>query len=164
MSQQNLSSFVSSVADFLRGDFLRGDFLCGDFLCGDFLCGDFLCGDFKHSELGKVILPFPVLPRLDCVREAKGANVLKEKEQRENMGVNLDPFLLRQSGQHLYNTSPLNIKKAWAIEMTLPRTCNDTFGHFRRHYVTSLNALIFTPKPTDAVTKAIAKRIAEAAK
>ena len=79
--------------------------------------------------------------------------MLKEKEQRENMGVNLDPFLLRQSGQHLYNTSPLNIKKAWAIEMTLPRTCNDTFGHFRRHYVTSLNALIFTPKPTDAVTK-----------
>lgn len=28
---------------------------------------DLLCGDFKQSEYGKVILPFTVLRRFDCV-------------------------------------------------------------------------------------------------
>ena len=41
----NLSSFIWSVADLLRGD-------------------------YKQSEYGKVILPFTVLRRLDCVLEA----------------------------------------------------------------------------------------------
>lgn len=86
MSQTNLSSFIWSVADLLRGD-------------------------YKQSEYGKVILPFTVLRRLDCVLDATKANVLKEKEKRETTGVNLDPFLLRKSGQHFYNTSPLDIKK-----------------------------------------------------
>lgn len=44
MNQQTLSAFVWSVADLLRGD-------------------------FKQSEYGKVILPFAVLRRLDCVLE-----------------------------------------------------------------------------------------------
>lgn len=86
MNQTNLSSFIWSVADLLRGD-------------------------YKQSEYGKVILPFTVLRRLDCVLEATKGNVLKEKEKRETTGVNLDPFLLRKSGQHFYNTSPLDIKK-----------------------------------------------------
>ena len=42
MNQQALSSFIWSVADLLRGD-------------------------YKQSEYGRVILPFTVLRRLDCV-------------------------------------------------------------------------------------------------
>jgi type I restriction enzyme M protein len=42
MNQQTLSSLIWSVADLLRGD-------------------------FKQSEYGRVILPFTVLRRLDCV-------------------------------------------------------------------------------------------------
>jgi type I restriction enzyme M protein len=45
MADANLSSFIWSVADLLRGD-------------------------YKQSEYGKVILPFTVLRRLDCVLEA----------------------------------------------------------------------------------------------
>lgn len=86
MSDPNLSSFLWSVADLLRGD-------------------------YKQSEYGKVILPFTVLRRLDCVLEATKAAVLREKELREKAGLNPEPFLLRKSGQLFYNTSPLDLKK-----------------------------------------------------
>ena len=86
MSDQNLSSFLWSVADLLRGD-------------------------YKQSEYGKVILPFTVLRRLDCVLEPTKAAVLAEKLTREKAGLNPEPFLLRKSGQFFYNTSPLDLKK-----------------------------------------------------
>lgn len=82
----NLSSFIWSVADLLRGD-------------------------YKQSEYGKVILPFTVLRRLDCVLEATKADVLAEKATREKAGLNPEPFLLRKSGQFFYNTSTLDLKK-----------------------------------------------------
>ena len=37
---------------------------------------EILRGDFKQSEYGKVILPFIVLRRLDCILEASKADVL----------------------------------------------------------------------------------------
>ena len=86
MANPNLSSFLWSVADLLRGD-------------------------YKQSEYGKVILPFTVLRRLDCVLEATKADVLTEKATREKAGLNPEPFLLRKSGQFFYNTSPLDLKK-----------------------------------------------------
>jgi type I restriction enzyme M protein len=86
MSDANLSSFIWSVADLLRGD-------------------------YKQSEYGKVILPFTVLRRLDCVLEPTKAAVLAELEKRSKAGLNPEPFLLKKSGQHFYNTSPLDLKK-----------------------------------------------------
>src|SRR6056297_2067254 len=86
MNQPNLSSFIWSVADLLRGD-------------------------YKQSEYGKVILPMTVLRRLDCVLEPTKAVVLAEKEKRDAAGLNPEPFLLKKSKQHFYNTSPLDIKK-----------------------------------------------------
>src|SRR5271157_4658864 len=86
MSEQSLSSFIWSVADLLRGD-------------------------YKQSDYGKVILPFTVLRRLDCVLESTKAAVLAEKVAKEAMGLNPDPFLLRASGQSFYNTSTLDIPK-----------------------------------------------------
>src|SRR6266478_3310872 len=86
MNHQALSSFIWSVADLLRGD-------------------------YKQSDYGKVILPFTVLRRLDCVLEATKAAVLSELATRKKAGLNPEPFLLRKSGQFFYNTSPLDLKK-----------------------------------------------------
>ncbi len=86
MSDPNLSSFIWSVADLLRGD-------------------------YKQSEYGKVILPFTVLRRLDCVLESTKLAVLAEKAKREKAGLNPEPFLLRTADQLFYNTSPLDLKK-----------------------------------------------------
>jgi type I restriction enzyme M protein len=85
-NDQNLSSFIWSVADLLRGDYMQSDY-------------------------GKVILPFTVLRRLDCVLEPTKASVLAEKRMREKAGLNPEPFLLRKSGQLFCNTSPLDLKR-----------------------------------------------------
>jgi len=86
MNQQSLSSLIWSVADLLRGD-------------------------YKQSEYGKVILPFTVLRRLDCVLEPTKEAVLAEQTARKKQGLNAEPFLLRKAKQSFYNTSPLDMKK-----------------------------------------------------
>ena len=86
MADPNLSSFIWSVADLLRGD-------------------------YKQSEYGKVILPFTVLRRLDCVLEKSKPAVLAEFEKRKATKVNPEPFLLKKAGHLFFNTSPLDMKK-----------------------------------------------------
>jgi len=86
MNHQALSSFIWSVADLLRGD-------------------------YKQSEYGRVILPFTVLRRLDCVLESNKAAVLAEFDAKTKAGLNPDPFLTRKAGQSFYNTSPLDLVK-----------------------------------------------------
>jgi type I restriction enzyme M protein len=72
---------------------------------------DLLRGDYKPADYGKVILPFTILRRLDCVLASTKAAVLAEKAKREAMGVNPDPFLLRVTKLRFVNTSPLDLKK-----------------------------------------------------
>ena len=81
----NLSAFIWSVADLLRGD-------------------------FKQSDYGKVILPFTVLRRIDCVLEPTKKAVLAELEKRTKAGLNPEPFLLKAAGQSFYNTSKLDLR------------------------------------------------------
>ncbi len=107
MADSNLSSFIWSVADLLRGD-------------------------YKQSEYGKVILPFTVLRRLDCVLESTKPDVLKELEIRSKAGVNPEPFLLKKSGQLFYNTSPLDLKKLMGDQ--------DHIGENLRSYIQAFSA------------------------
>ena len=86
MNQQALSSFIWSVADLLRGD-------------------------YKQSEYGKVILPFTVLRRLDCVLEASKPAVLAENDKQKKAGLNPEQYLLKKTKVGFYNTSPLDMKK-----------------------------------------------------
>ncbi|WP_373506233.1 N-6 DNA methylase [Aestuariivirga sp.] len=86
MNNQSLSAFIWSVADLLRGE-------------------------YKQSDYGKVILPFTVLRRLDCVLEATKGAVLAEAKAKQAMGVNLDPFLLKKSGESFYNITPMDMGK-----------------------------------------------------
>ncbi|MDO9437723.1 class I SAM-dependent DNA methyltransferase [Hydrogenophaga sp.] len=70
---------------------------------------DLLRGDYKQADYGKVILPFTLVRRLDCVLEGTKDDVLKEHAKRKDSGVNLDPFLKRKSKQAFYNTSSLTL-------------------------------------------------------
>lgn len=85
MNQQSLSAFIWSVADLLRGD-------------------------YRQSEYGRVILPFTVLRRLDCVLEATKPAVLAEYQAKQAQGITPDPFVLRVAGQSFFNASPLDMK------------------------------------------------------
>lgn len=84
MNQQQLSAFIWSVADLLRGD-------------------------YKPADYGKVILPFTVLRRLDCVLEPTKSDVLAEFEARSKQRLNPEPFLRRKAGQSFFNTSSMDL-------------------------------------------------------
>ena len=109
--KQNLSAFIWSVADLLRGD-------------------------YKQSDYGKVILPFTVLRRLDCVLEPSKEAVLAEKELREGQGLDPEPFLLRVAGQAFCNTSALGMKRLMGDQ--------DNIGENLRSYIQA-----FTPEVRD---------------
>ena len=84
--QRSLSGLIWSVAELLRGD-------------------------YKPADYGKVILPFTVLRRLDCVLAPTKAEVLAEFELRTKAGLNPEPFLKRKSGHGFFNTSPMDLQR-----------------------------------------------------
>lgn len=105
MNHQALSSFIWSVADLLRGD-------------------------YKQSEYGKVILPFTILRRLDCVLEATKPKVLTELASISKTGLNPDPFLRRITGQAVYNTSPLDLVKLLGDQDNILKNLYDYVAKF----------------------------------
>lgn len=87
---QNLSSFAWSIAEILRGD-------------------------FKQSEYGKIVLPFVVLRRLDCLLEPSKDKVLKAFEtlpkNADDHTKDMMLFGAVGGGLKLYNHSQLTFKK-----------------------------------------------------
>src|SRR3954454_23298469 len=87
---QSLGSFVWSIADILRGD-------------------------FKQSEYGKVILPFVVLRRLDCILEDSKDTVLEAaKSLPKGVDEQTRDMLLFDAiggGAKVYNLSSLTFEK-----------------------------------------------------
>ena len=77
---QNFASFIWSVADSLRGP-------------------------FKQSEYGRVILPFTVLRRLECVLEPTREAVLETYKELEDEGVDLNVILPEVAKAPFYNVS-----------------------------------------------------------
>ncbi|MBX6963416.1 class I SAM-dependent DNA methyltransferase [Alcaligenes faecalis] len=110
MNHQALSSFIWSVADLLRGD-------------------------YKQSEYGRVILPFTVLRRLDCVLADTKQSVIAEYAAKKNM-LGHESFLYRKSGQTFYN----------AHELDLPTLLGDQ-DHIRQNLYAYIQA--FSPDARD---------------
>jgi type I restriction enzyme M protein len=93
---RQLANFIWSVADLLRGD-------------------------YKQADYGKVILPFTVLRRLDCVLEPTKETVMDfyEKKVKPMMEMkdekkrlkNPDPLLNQKAGVPFHNISQFTFKK-----------------------------------------------------
>ncbi|MCG9756006.1 type I restriction-modification system subunit M [Shewanella insulae] len=90
MMQNNFSStaaFLWSVADLLRGD-------------------------FKQSQYGRIILPFTLLRRLECVLEATKPDVLAKYEAVKAMPIEAQDKLLTHAAQlSFYNTSKMDLNR-----------------------------------------------------
>jgi len=70
---------------------------------------DLLRGDFKQSEYGKVILPFTVLRRFDCVLAPSKEKIL---EMNKTLTVsNKKPVFKRFTGHDYYNVSRFDFQK-----------------------------------------------------
>jgi type I restriction enzyme M protein len=70
---------------------------------------DLLRGDFKQSQYGRIILPFTLLRRLECVLAPTKAAVLAEYDKRKDSDLPLDAFLKKAAGLPFYNTSPMDL-------------------------------------------------------
>lgn len=80
VNQRNLADFIWNVADVLRGD-------------------------FKQSEFGRIILPFTVLRRLECVLEPTRDKVRSQYDAMKASGVDMDLILPSTAGASFYNVS-----------------------------------------------------------
>jgi type I restriction enzyme M protein len=74
---------------------------------------DLLRGDFKQSQYGRIILPFTLLRRLECVLESSKKAVLKQVTVVEKMNLPeeaQEKLLLRATGGlSFFNTSPMDL-------------------------------------------------------
>jgi len=70
---------------------------------------ELLRGAFKENEYRKVILPFTVLRRLDCVLQPSKEKVLAKHALIKGAGYDLDKFLTAESGYDFYNTAPFTL-------------------------------------------------------
>ena len=133
-TQTNLAAFIWSVADLLRGD-------------------------FKQSQYGRIILPFTLLRRLECVLEPSKEAVLAQYEQVKNTNLPEDgreKLLLRATkttdkpeGMVFFNTSPMNLSKMGQGDIkdnletyiqSFSRDAREIFEHFKfDEFVGTLN-------------------------
>ena len=99
VNHKSLSSFIWTVADLLRGD-------------------------YKQSDYGKVILPFTVLRRLDCVLEGTKEACSAEYKRRRRRGSNPEPYMRRKTTQSRSTTPRLS--KLTCESSRATRTCVGT--------------------------------------
>ncbi|MGF6343464.1 type I restriction enzyme M protein [Citrobacter sp. 506] len=76
---------------------------------------DLLRGDFKQSQYGRIILPFTLLRRLECVLESSKPSVLAqvEKIQSMNLPEEAQEKMILRAADNLtfFNTSPMDLSK-----------------------------------------------------
>ena len=73
---------------------------------------DLLRGDFKQSQYGRIILPFTLLRRLECVLEATKPDVLAKYETVKAMPIEAqDKLLTHVAKLSFYNTSKMDLNR-----------------------------------------------------
>ena len=68
-----------------------------------------LWGDFKHTDFGKIILPFTLLRRLECVLEPTRKEVCESYASMKDTGIDIDLILRQATCYPFYNTSEYEI-------------------------------------------------------
>ena len=136
---------------------------------------DLLRGDFKQSQYGRIILPFTLLRRLECVLEASKDDVLKQVPVVEKMNLPeeaQEKLLLRATGGlSFFNTSPMNLSTLGetGIKSNLERyiqcfskDAREIFDHFKfAEFIGLLNdadllyKIVQKVKATDLSLKAV---------
>jgi type I restriction enzyme M protein len=93
---------------------------------------EILRGNFKQSEYGKVILPFTVLRRLDCVLEpTKDAVIVKSKNLSTSIDDEMRETMLNMaSGHNFHNTSRYSFSKLLDDPENLAANLSDIINNF----------------------------------
>ena len=108
MNNRELANFIWSIADLLRGD-------------------------YKQAEYGKIILPFTVLRRLDCVLEKTKEKVLSKYESVKNLNEDaMETVLNRVAGYNFHNKSKFDFKKLIADPNNLAMNLRNYINGFSK--------------------------------
>ncbi|WP_129840314.1 class I SAM-dependent DNA methyltransferase [Streptomyces sp. RFCAC02] len=91
---------------------------------------DLLRGDYKQSDYGKVILPFTVLRRLECVLEPTREKVVETVARFAGQDIDTGHFLRRASGHSFYNMSDLTLRKIAADPQNAAKNLQIYVGAF----------------------------------
>ncbi len=71
---------------------------------------DLLRGDFKQSQYGRIILPFTLLRRMECVLDGTKSKVLAAaKTHQSKPELVREQLLLRAAGHQFFNDSPMTL-------------------------------------------------------
>ncbi len=102
---------------------------------------DLLRGDFKQSQFGRIILPFTILRRLECVLAPTKSKVLAEADKCRNMNADAaEKILLNKAGLSFYNTSPMDLNTLGETQVldnletyvqSFSPAAREIFEHFR---------------------------------
>ena len=112
---------------------------------------DLLRGDFKQSQYGRIILPFTLLRRLECVLEPTKQQVIEAaKKHQDKPDLVREKLLLRAADQQFYNASPLTLgtlsdtqiyDDVMRYVLSFSSDAREIFEHFRfEEFVQQLNA------------------------
>ena len=85
---------------------------------------DDLWGPFKHVEFGKIILPFTLLRRLECVLEPTREQVCQTVTSLKDTGIDIDVVLRTQTGYR--STTPRTTNSAASARRGRGRTSRTT--------------------------------------
>ncbi len=92
---------------------------------------ELLRGDYKQSEYGRVILPFTVLRRLDCVLAPTKEKVLDKLEQLKKMKIqNVDPVLNKAAKYKFHNRSLYDFDKLIADPENIAANLRDYINRY----------------------------------
>ena len=87
-----------------------------------------LWGDFKHTDFGKVILPFTLLRRLECVLEPTRDAVRKAYQLHQKDDLDLDLILRQITCFPFYNTSAYTLSSLGGTKTR--QNLQDYVAHF----------------------------------
>lgn len=106
MNNRELANFIWSIADLLRGD-------------------------YKQAEYGKIILPFTVLRRLDCVLEKTKDKVLEKYKSVKKLNEEaMETVLNKVAGYNFHNRSKFDFKKLIADPNNLAMNLHNFINGF----------------------------------
>jgi type I restriction enzyme M protein len=93
---------------------------------------DLLRGDYKQAEYGRVILPFTILRRLDCVLESTKEKVLAKLPTVGSLALIQvkDAILNKESGQNFHNKSKYDFNKLVADSGHIAENIKDYINGF----------------------------------
>jgi type I restriction enzyme M protein len=132
---------------------------------------DLLRGDFKQSQYGRIILPFTLLRRLECVLEKSKEAVLsafKEVQKKNWPEEAEEKFLFRATGGlSFFNSSEMNLSKLGEADIasnlksyikSFSKDAREIFEHFKfDEFIDQLNDANLLYKVILKVRQMIAK-------